>query len=221
MKDKADFHQNLILPATPKRVSPSNPAASRHACTSVLKGIHSGPPRWNWWWSKMRLRVILGWGVDVQGFTWESRTSFYSRSRPAAVTCFHLRAFSAESGRPQPRRRGRRQKRRRHLGAGAGEAGTIAVTVSFPAAAAAGTAAAGLWSTGLRVGFRGSCAPPALRSHGHEGEEDEEENNAPEPEQLELAKLHRSAEGKRRRHGWGKRPGASRLGAISPGCSAF
>ncbi|KAL4699170.1 hypothetical protein H8959_011827 [Pygathrix nigripes] len=40
---------------------------------------------------------------------------------------FHLRAFSAECGKPQPPgRRGRRQRRRRHPGAGAGEAGTIA-----------------------------------------------------------------------------------------------
>lgn len=93
---------------------------------------------------------------------------FYSRSRPTAETRFHLRAFSAECGKPQPRKRGRRQRRRRHPGAGAGEARTIAVAISFPAAAA-GTAAAGLGSTGLRVGVRERCCPPALGSHAKKG----------------------------------------------------
>lgn len=93
---------------------------------------------------------------------------FYSRCRPTAETRFHLRAFSAECGKPQPRKRGRRQRRRRHPGAGAGEARTIAVAISFPAAAV-GTAAAGSGSTGLRVGVRERCCPPALESHAKKG----------------------------------------------------
>lgn len=93
---------------------------------------------------------------------------FYSRSRPTAETHFHLRAFSAECGKPQRRKRGRRQRRRRHPGAGAGEARTIAVAISFPAAAA-GTAAAGSGSTGLRVGVREQRCAPALKSHAKKG----------------------------------------------------
>lgn len=72
--------------------------------TAVLKGTHSCPLWLNEWWSKVRVQVVLGQEGDLLGF----RTlSFYSRSRATAGTCLHLRAFSAECGRPQSRKRGR------------------------------------------------------------------------------------------------------------------
>lgn len=108
--------------------------------TAVLKGTHSCPLWLNEWWSKNESPGGSGPRRGLAGFQMRKSHPFFFLSLwsgATAGTCFHLRAFSAECGRPQSRKRGRRQRRRRHPGAGAGEAGTIAATISFPAAGAA------------------------------------------------------------------------------------
>lgn len=149
----------------------------------------------------MGVRAVPGWGADVRGYRRESRTqSSYSHSRPSAGTCSTCGRFLPTAGGRSRGGGGGGRGGRRHPGAWAGEAGTIVVTIFF-------LRRRQQLGRLLQAQVRPACAWVFEGAVGGGGEA------GVGPERVELAKLRRPAEEKRRRVGRGQRAGAS-LGAI-------